>query len=91
MSLLPGDLAILEFEQRPWRYAGIKEDAIRAELGMTPARYYQTVARLIRQPAAAAHAPMLIARLNRIRQGGAHGSRRRSLDEDRAHWPEGQV
>lgn len=61
------DRAILGFESRWQRHGGAKEEAIRAELGLTPARYYQLLGRLIDTAAALEHDPMLMGRLRRIR------------------------
>ena len=61
------DRAILAFEAEWRRHAGAKEDAIRADLGMSPARYYQLLSRLLDSPAALEHDPMLIKRLRRLR------------------------
>lgn len=61
------DVAILDFE-RDWRsYEGAKDAAIRERFGISPARYYQLLARLVDSPAAAAQDPLLIARLRRRR------------------------
>ncbi|WP_300265883.1 DUF3263 domain-containing protein [Microbacterium sp.] len=40
--------ALLAFEQRWPRHTGHKEEAIRRELGLTPARYYQLLSRAAR-------------------------------------------
>jgi hypothetical protein len=61
------DLAILAFEGEWRRHAGAKEEAIRAELGLSPARYYQLLGRLIDTAEAQAHDPMLVKRLRRLR------------------------
>jgi len=61
------DRAILEFEAEWRRHAGAKEEAIRAELGLSPARYYQLLGRLIDEVAALAYDPMLVKRLRRTR------------------------
>jgi hypothetical protein len=63
------DRALLEFEARWTRHAGAKEEAIRAELGMSPSRYYQLLGRLIDTAEAQAHDPMLAGRLRRLRDG----------------------
>ena len=76
-GLTDSERAILAFEAEWRRHAGAKEEAIRAELGLTPARYYQLLGRLIDTEAALAHAPMLVARLRRIRDD------RRSARESR--------
>lgn len=68
-ALTDQDVAALDLEARFWRHAGTKEDAIRRELGVTPIRHYQRVARLLDDPAAIAHAPVVVARLRRIRDG----------------------
>ena len=50
MTLSDRDLAFLAFEGEWRRHAGAKEEAIRAEFGLTPARYYQVLGRLIDTP-----------------------------------------
>ncbi len=67
MPLSDRDRAILGFEAEWRRHAGAKEEAIRAELGMSPARYYQLLGRLIDTTAAQEYDPMLVKRLRRIR------------------------
>ena len=69
------DAAALALEARFWRYAGAKEDAIRRELGESPTRHFQRIARLLDDPAALAHDPVTVGRLRRIRDRG----RRRRL------------
>ncbi|MFI8593857.1 DUF3263 domain-containing protein [Microbacterium sp. NPDC078428] len=59
--------AILDFEADWRRHAGAKEEAIRSQLGLTPARYYQLLGRLIDTAEAPAHDPLLVGRLRRIR------------------------
>lgn len=58
---------ILAFERQWWRHAGAKEAAIRAEFGLSAARYYQVLNAVIDSPAAVRHDPMLVARLLRAR------------------------
>lgn len=65
------DLAILAFESEWRRHAGAKEEAIRADLGMSPARYYQLLGRLIDTAEAQAQDPMLVKRLRRLRDARA--------------------
>ncbi|GAA2239972.1 DUF3263 domain-containing protein [Herbiconiux moechotypicola] len=62
------DVRILAFERSWWRHAGAKEQAIRKDFGLSSARYYQLLGALIDSPAALAHDPMLITRLQRIRR-----------------------
>lgn len=64
----PSDLAILDFAGRAPRSLGAREDAIRAELGISPFRYYQKLNSLIDDPAALAARPQLVRRLQRIRE-----------------------
>lgn len=78
MSETPGnstlserDRVILDFESRAPRRIGAKEEAIRAELGMTPVRYFQRLNSLIDDPSAIAAYPTLTARLRRVRDAGA--------------------
>ncbi|WP_438352292.1 DUF3263 domain-containing protein [Microbacterium sp. CJ88] len=67
MPLSDRDRALLAFEAEWTRHAGAKEEAIRAELELTPARYYQLLGRLIDTADALAHDPMLVKRLRRVR------------------------
>ncbi|MCH6230113.1 DUF3263 domain-containing protein [Microbacterium sp. CFH 31415] len=71
MPLSDRDRAILGFEAEWRRHAGAKEEAIRAELGLPPARYYQLLGRLIDTADAQAHDPMLVKRLRRLRDARA--------------------
>lgn len=67
MALHDRDRDILAFEARWAVHAGAKEEAIRAELGLTPARYYQLLGRLIDTADALEHDPLLVKRLRRVR------------------------
>jgi hypothetical protein len=67
------DAAVLRFEQRTWRYRAAKDEAIRAELGISPARYYQVLNALIESPAALAADPVLVGRLARLRTARRQG------------------
>ena len=55
--------AILDLESRFWKHAGAKEAAVRDSLGLTPTRYYQRLAALLRRPEAAAYAPATVRRV----------------------------
>ena len=68
------DRAVLDLEARFWKHTGTKEAAIRDRLDMSPTRYYQTLVRLLEDPEALAHAPLVIYRLRRLR-----GARRRPV------------
>lgn len=66
---------ILAFEQKWWKHAGSKEQAIRDTFGLSATRYYQLLNGLLDDPRALEHAPMLVGRLRRLR---ASRSRRSS-------------
>lgn len=66
-ALCERDVAILAFERRWWRHAGAKEQAIRDQFGLSAARYYQLLGALIDAPAALVYDPMLVKRLQRMR------------------------
>lgn len=72
MPLTDRDRAILDFESEWRRHAGAKEEAIRADLGISPARYYQLLGRLIDTADAQEHDPMLVKRLRRLRDARVH-------------------
>ena len=61
------DHALLELEGRQWRHVGAKEEAIRAETGLTPTAAYARLAQLLEDPAAEAAHPTLVRRLRRLR------------------------
>ncbi len=61
------DLAVLEFERTWWQHVGAKEQAIRAEFGLSAARYYQVLNAVIDSPDALRHDPLLVRRLQRAR------------------------
>jgi len=61
------DLAMLAFERASWKHGGLKEEAIREEFGVSAARYYQLLGALIDSPAALQEDPMLVKRLQRLR------------------------
>lgn len=63
------DRRILDFEHDRLRHVGAKEEAIRLQFGISPARYYQLLNALIDSPAALIHDPMLVKRLRRMRDG----------------------
>jgi hypothetical protein len=61
------ELSMLAFERQWWRHAGAKEEAIRRTFGVGPTAYYQQLSRLLDDPAALSHDPMLVKRLQRQR------------------------
>ena len=62
------DAAILDFEETAPRSIGRKEEAIRAQLDISPVRYHQRLNLLLDAPAAAQSHPRLVARLRRLRE-----------------------
>ena len=83
MPLSDRDRAILEFESEWRRHAGAKEEAIRADLGLSPARYYQLLGRLIDTTDAQEHDPMLVKRLRRLRDARHHARVTRAAGDGR--------
>lgn len=73
------DLAILQLEQRHYRRIGAKHAAIRDELGITPTRYFQRLNELLDDPEAVAVAPVVVRRLQRVRERALEQQRRRDL------------
>ena len=70
-ELTERDRAILTLETAWPRHSGTKEEVIRAQLGMSSARYYQLLGRLIDSDVALEYDPMLVGRLRRIRDARA--------------------
>ncbi len=59
---------ILDFERTWGRGAAGKGTAVRERFGLSPARYYQLLNRLIDHPEAVQYDPMLVQRLRRVRE-----------------------
>jgi Protein of unknown function (DUF3263) len=70
---------VLAFEARAWQHPGLKAEAIREEFGISAARYYRILGGLIDSPAALRHDPMLVKRLQRMRDARAATRAGRSL------------
>ncbi|WP_309104281.1 DUF3263 domain-containing protein [Microbacterium sp.] len=70
-DLTERDRSILAVEAAWPRHGGAKEEIIRAQLGMSAARYYQLLGRLIDSDVALEYDPMLVGRLRRIRDSRA--------------------
>ena len=58
---------ILAFERQWWKFAGVKEDAIKELFSMSATRYYQVLNALVDRPEALVADPMLVKRLRRLR------------------------
>lgn len=61
------DRELLDFEREAWKLRMSKERAIRERFGFSAARYHQLLNRAIGRPAALSYDPMLVRRLQRIR------------------------
>ncbi len=61
------DRDMLDFEREWWKYAGAKEQAIKARFDLSTTRYYELLNRLIDRDEAVEHDPMLVKRLRRLR------------------------
>ncbi|WEK60474.1 MAG: DUF3263 domain-containing protein [Candidatus Microbacterium colombiense] len=66
-DLTERDRAVLAIEAAWPRHGSAKEEVIRAQLGMSAARYYQVLGRLLESDAALEYDPMLVRRLRRLR------------------------
>ena len=66
-SLSDEDRLMLALERKFFAHRGSKEQAIRDVFGWTPTRYYQRLAALADRPAALAHDPLTVKRLQRMK------------------------
>jgi hypothetical protein len=73
------DLRLLGFERDWAARVGAKEAAIRSEFGLPAARYYQMLYVLIDSPAALRHDPLLVRRLQRLRDARTRARAARSF------------
>ena len=73
------ELRVLAFEREWTARSGDKDDAIRSQFGLSSARYYQVLGGLLSDPAALAYDPMLIKRLQRLREARARARSSRRL------------
>ena len=78
-ALSERDERILTFERQWWKHAGAKEEAIRAEFGLSAARYYQVLNAVLDAPGAIAFDPMLVGRLHRMRDARTEARSARRL------------
>jgi Protein of unknown function (DUF3263) len=74
-SLGVRECAVLDFERKQWKRVGAKEEAIRAQFGISPTNYFQILNALLDDPAALAYSPTLVGRLRRRREARAHARR----------------
>ena len=75
-ALTDREQQILAFEQKWWKHAGSKEQAIRDTFSLSATRYYQLLNGLLDNPAALEHDAVLIGRLRRLRSTRARTRRR---------------
>ena len=66
-TLTERDREMLALERLWWQYAGAKETEIRRRFDLSSTAYYQVLNRLIDEPAALEHDPLLVKRLRRLR------------------------
>lgn len=79
-ELSPRDRAVLEFEVREGaRMTGAKEERIRSEWHLSPARYYQRLHRILDDPAALMAMPTDVKRLRRVRAARAKARQSRQF------------
>lgn len=71
--------AILKLATAPYKYAAARETDAREQFGLSPARYWQAVNRIIDTPAARAHDPHGTALLIRQRTSSGRTAIRRRL------------
>ena len=83
-TLSQRDRSILDFERDWTRHGGAKEEAVHSEFGLSAARYYQVLNALLDSPVALAYDPMLVKRLQRIREARTSA---RTLVGDRSDNP----
>ncbi len=67
MQLVERERAILDFERTWWLGHSSKEQAIRAELDVSPSRYYRLLQQIVALPAAMAYDPLVVRRTLRDR------------------------
>lgn len=65
-QLADEDLAILRFAGQWWADPAARDQAIRERFGISPVRFHQRLAHLVKQPAAQAAEPVIVGRLRRI-------------------------
>ena len=58
---------ILNLERSWWKHPAVKETTVRERWDMSPTRYYQLLGALIDRPEALAYDPMVVRRLQRLR------------------------
>ena len=62
------EVRILDFERQWWKYAGVKDAAIKELFNLSAKLYFELLNNLIDRPDALAASPLLIKRLRRLRE-----------------------
>lgn len=75
-------LRMLDFERRWASQVGAKDAAIRSEFGIPAARYYQMLYALIDSPVALRSDPLLVRRLQRLRDARSRARAARTFRMD---------
>lgn len=75
-------LRVLAFGRETTLRPEAKASAIRSQFGLTPARYYRILSAIIDAPAALRHDPILVRRLQRMRDTRAAARRARTFRID---------
>lgn len=75
-------LRMLDFERRWASRVGAKDAAIRSEFSIPAARYYQMLYALIDSPAALRSDPLLVRRLQRLRDARSRARAARTFRSD---------
>ncbi|TPW72864.1 DUF3263 domain-containing protein [Schumannella sp. 10F1B-5-1] len=83
-ALTDAERRVLDFERDWIGRSGAKESAIRTELGLTSARYHQLLHAAIDRPDALAEDPLLVRRLQRLRESRTRARAARTFRIDPA-------
>lgn len=79
-GLTEDELAMLELEASWWKYAAVKESLVRDRFEISSTVYYARLNALIDRPEALAAAPLVVRRLQRLREQRRHQRSARRLD-----------
>jgi hypothetical protein len=71
-ALTDDELAMLELEASWWKHPGAKETFVRERFDISPTVYYARLNRLIDRPEALVAAPLVVRRLQRLREQRRH-------------------
>ena len=82
-SLSEQEKQVLDFEGAWWFYPQPKDRAIKEYLGMSAARYYRILRRLVEDLTALEYAPLTVRRMRRVRRSRCESIMSRAGDADR--------